>query len=306
MAAARGKARFERVQEIIPKMIHSLGMNNKYKVQLIFFYWKKIVGETIAAQAFPANVSYGVLTLTAKNSVWANNLMMMKIDLISKINRFIGDTIIKDIRFRGYSWQDKEENAIGEPENEKQDLGRILRKIPLVVTDIQKAEEQCAAVKDQELKQQLIRLYQKNIKLKKMEENKGWQPCKKCGVLCPPSIVYCAVCEREERQKTEAEIREMLAAMPWARYADIHKYIECSAAMVNQQRVKMLMKTASKVDPEKPDSLAAKTLVMLYRCVPPDQLTDEIMSKTLHRLRNDLRQQIFKKNTKKYAKKQKK
>lgn len=285
-------------------MIHSLGMNNKYKVQLIFFYWKKIVGETIAAQASPANVSYGTLTLTAKNSVWANNLMMMKIDLISKINRFIGGTIIKDIRFRGYSWQ--EESVDDEPKLERQDLGKSLRKIPLGLADIKKAENQCAEVKDQELKQQLIRLYQKNMKLKKLEETKGWQPCKKCGVLCPPDIVYCAVCEREERQQIEANIREMLAAMPWARYADIHKYIECTASMVNQQRVKMLLKTAAKVDPEKPDSLAAKTLVMLYRCVPPDQLTDEIMSKTLHRLRNDLRHQIFKKNTKKYAKKQKK
>ena len=88
-------------------MIRSLGMNNKYKAQLIFFYWQKIVGEAIAAQASPADISFGTLVLTARSSVWANNLLMMKLDLIAKINRFVGDTVIKDIRFRGYSWQEE-------------------------------------------------------------------------------------------------------------------------------------------------------------------------------------------------------
>jgi len=229
----------------------------------------------------------------------------MKLDLIANINRFIGDTIIKDIRFRGYSWEegDKElEKPVKEP-----NLGKVLRRIPLGTGDIEKAEAQCAEVQDSDLKQQLIRLYQKNMKLKKLEENYGWEACKRCGVLCPPQQGYCVICEREERHETEAKIREMLAAMPWARYADIYKYIPCSKGMVNQQRIKMLQKAAAKVDPDQPNSLEAKTLVMLYRCLPPEQLTDEIMTKTLHRLRNDLLQQyIFKKGAKKYVKKQKK
>lgn len=297
-------AKFERVNAIIPKTIRSLGMNNKYKVQLIFFYWKKIVGETIAAQAVPNSVSFGTLLLTAKNSVWANNLMMMKLDLMANINRFIGDTVIKDIRFRGYSWEPSDceiEKPVKEP-----NLGKVLRGIPLEAGEIEQAEARCAEVQDSDLKQQLIRLYQKNMKLNKLEEHYGWEACKKCGVLCPPKQEYCVICEREARHETEAQIREMLAAMPWARYADIYQYIPCSKDMVNQQRIKMLQKAATKVDPEQPNSLEAKTLVMLYRCLPPEQLTDEIMTKTLHRLRNDLlKQYIFKKGAKKYVKKQK-
>ena len=68
----------------------------------------------------------------------------------------------------------------------------------------------------------------------------------------------------------------------------------------------MLQKAARKVDPEKIDSIEAKTLVMMYRCIPPEQLTEEIITKTLHRLRNDLPQMSFKKGSRKYPKKQKK
>lgn len=287
-----------------------MGMNQKYKEQLIFFYWRKIVGDAIAAQAVPATVSFGTLTLTAKSSVWANNLMMMKLELIAKINMFIGDTVVKDIRFRGYSWEEGDKNIEKMPEGPN--LGKFLRQMKLEQSEIQQAEQQCAGVQDTELRNQLTRLYKKNIKLRKLEEKYEWQPCQKCGVLCPPGEAYCAVCEREQRHETEAQIRGILADMPWARYADIYKYIPCTKDMVNRQRVKLLQKAAAEVDPDKPDSLEAKTLVMLYRCIPPPQLTAEIVEKTLQRLRNDLSQRYrfkkdtFKKSTSKYSPKPKK
>ena len=70
-------------------MIHSIGVNKQYKSQLIFFYWSKIVGHDIAAQSKPAELKYGILFLTVKNSVWSHHLSMMKIDIVAKINNFL-------------------------------------------------------------------------------------------------------------------------------------------------------------------------------------------------------------------------
>ncbi len=305
MAAGKARtAKFERVNAILPKMIHSLGMNHKYKVQLIFFYWQKIVGPAIAAQAVPNSVAFGTLTLCAKSSVWANNLMMMKLELMQKINMFIGETVIKDIRFQGHSWNEKDREIESLPSGPN--LGKVLQCVALAEEELAVARDSCAMVQDETLRQQLERLYQKNMKLKKLEQQYEWQPCEICGILCPPPEKYCHVCEREQRERTEEKIRQLLTDMPWARYADVYKYIPCSKEMVNRQRIRMLQKAVRKVDPEKLDSIEAKTLVMLYRCIPPEQLTEEIITKTLHRLRNDLPQMIFKKGSRKYPKKQKK
>ena len=39
---------------------------------------------------------------------------------------------------------------------------------------------------------------------------------------------------------------------------------------------------------EHPETLAAKTLTMAYRCLPPEQITDDIVRHTLWHLRSEL------------------
>lgn len=58
------------------------------------------------AKSKPAEIEYGILFLTVKNSVWSHHLSMMKIDIIAKINHFIGEALVKDIRFRNYEFDD--------------------------------------------------------------------------------------------------------------------------------------------------------------------------------------------------------
>lgn len=285
---AKGRGSFDSVNAILPRMIRSLGMGNKYKTQMIFFYWDQIVGDGIASKAVPAKVSFGTLFLTAKNSVWANNLLMMKLDLLEKINSFLGEKLIRDIRFKGTSWDtdSQEEEAPGEEPEEK---GPVLRKIFLSPMEREEARQICSSVEDPELRKHLERLYEKDLKRKKYTTEKGYHPCQICGVLCPPDDSCCTTCSRLQREQTEEQIRGILAAMPWARYADVHKYIPCKPEMVHQQRVRLIQRYAREINPEKTDSLEAKILVMLYRCIPPEQLTDEMITKTLHRLRNDCR-----------------
>ncbi len=278
-------------------MIHSIGVNKQYKSQLIFFYWSKIVGHDIAAQSKPAEIEYGILFLTVKNSVWSHHLSMMKIDIIAKINHFIGEALVKDIRFRNYEFDDTVKTI--EKKNEGPNLGKFLRHVTLEKKEIEQVNQQCELIQDENLRVQLVRLYQKNLKLHKLEKQYDWHPCQKCQVLCPKEQLYCNICERESRHEIEAKIRKILSDVPWARYADIYKYISCSQDMVNKERVKMMQKLVTHVDPEDSSSMDAKTLTMLYRCIPPDQLNEDLIKKTLYKFRHDL---PFRKNLKKISK----
>ena len=77
---------FATVGEIMPRALKHLTKSPEYKLYLIKFYWESIVGKEIAEHAIPKNFAFGVLYIGTSSSVWANNLLYMKFDIIDKIN----------------------------------------------------------------------------------------------------------------------------------------------------------------------------------------------------------------------------
>jgi predicted nucleic acid-binding Zn ribbon protein len=60
--------------------------------------WPGAVGETISAQATPTAVRGGVLSVTCRSSVWAQELEMMGPELIERLNGAVGDRLIMSLR----------------------------------------------------------------------------------------------------------------------------------------------------------------------------------------------------------------
>ena len=63
----------------------------------------------------------------------------------------------------------------------------------------------------------------------------------------------------------------------------------------------MVQQLASEVDVSDTKSLKAKNLVMLYRCLPPEQLTEDEIVRTLYRLRFNLHRPQDYKAPKRYS-----
>lgn len=61
--------------------------------------WNRVVGESISQFAVPTRVVNGVLHVSVVNSVWRQELMMRKNELLRKYKLFTGQEIIKDIIF---------------------------------------------------------------------------------------------------------------------------------------------------------------------------------------------------------------
>ena len=118
-----------------------------------------------------------------------------------------------------------------------------------------------------------------------------WHPCASegCGSICPPDEEYCYSCKRRIKEEKAAKIQQLLLDMPWAKFGDILQEISCSQQEFQSQRLILLQRLASRVDYGDVESIEAKTLVMLYRSLPPEQLSDEVVKKTMSRLRRDVR-----------------
>ena len=107
-------------------------------------------------------------------------------------------------------------------------------------------------------------------------------------MLCSPEEKLCSSCTIEERGKLRSKVRSLLKELPWLRHAEINKHIPCSPYLVNSIRAGMVQEMASKVTLEELDSLKAETLVMLYKCLPPEQLNHDVVARTIYSLRKDL------------------
>ncbi|NIR48518.1 DUF721 domain-containing protein [candidate division KSB1 bacterium] len=80
-------------------LLKSLGIETKVKQYEALNNWSYLVGEKVASVTKADKVTDGILFVKVKNSVWRNELLYMKKDILNKLNKSLGADIIKDIWF---------------------------------------------------------------------------------------------------------------------------------------------------------------------------------------------------------------
>jgi predicted nucleic acid-binding Zn ribbon protein len=86
--------------DALRQLLRSLGIETKVKQNLAAASWPKIVGEGVAKVSAVDRVENGILFVKVESSSWRNELVFMRRDIIKKMNSFLGDEVIVDIRFK--------------------------------------------------------------------------------------------------------------------------------------------------------------------------------------------------------------
>ncbi len=83
------------------KIIKNL-IDNKFdnKISRIKKNWEKIVEEDIAKNTEPTIIRKKRLNVKCSSSVWIQEMMLKKEDLIKKINSYFDEEIVKEIYFK--------------------------------------------------------------------------------------------------------------------------------------------------------------------------------------------------------------
>ena len=89
----------ETLKNAIKKAVIKTGIDKALKQESAVFFWREVVGETIAAVTKATSVEKGVLIVKTNSPAWRQELHMQKKDIIDKINKKIGSKAIKEIRF---------------------------------------------------------------------------------------------------------------------------------------------------------------------------------------------------------------
>ena len=297
----------ERPKSIIRKTIHSLGKvtEKKFYMHWVLWHWSDIVGAFIGRQAEPQGIRQEILYLYCYNAALRNELQMMMPQIVQQVNNYAGQKMIKGIAFCR-RWEQPDSEGIDEirmaHQAKEKDMGRERRQISLTTEEQEQAELLGTQVEDQELAAKVRELYRKHLQLQKLRQQQDWHPCASCGSLCESAKKYCPLCTSRQREKLNEAIRQVLRDIPWAHCREVQEYVpECTPKLLNDQRSAMVQQLAAEVDVSDTESIKAKNLVMLYRCLPPDQLTEEEITRSLYRLRFNLHRPKDYKAPKRYS-----
>jgi hypothetical protein len=268
--------------DILPLTIQSLGLQKKYNIESALIHWSEIVGQNIASHSSPIMMQRGILLVAVNNSVWCHHLSMMKEDIMSKMNTFVGEKLVSDIRFQAgnlKNYQNEEES------NDDDNLFNQRRTIRLSEVEANAVEDIVLPITDERLQQKIARIVKKNLTLNKAKKQQEWKPCAICSTLCPPGYEYCMVCNIEKKEQTAAKIRKVLIETPWLNYQQVSEYIPCTLDEYSSAKTDLIGSIVRDINLGQLDRIKAITFIMLNSGAKPEAINDVIIAKTLEKFR---------------------
>jgi hypothetical protein len=88
------------IHSILEKTLKALEIDVSLKTYSIMSAWKEIVGEPVAFHSQPCSIRNQILFIEVSHPTWMQQLQFLKPTLLEKINHFLGESLIRDIRFR--------------------------------------------------------------------------------------------------------------------------------------------------------------------------------------------------------------
>lgn len=124
----------------------------------LFLEWEQIVGVEIAERAQPDCIRGDVLWLRVVDSIWMQQLSLLKSTLLALLNDRLGEKGIRDIRFRLDVTTGRRPWVRERPKPERPLADDELREL----RELRKFEEMALSLKDEELKAVMRRLWLKS------------------------------------------------------------------------------------------------------------------------------------------------
>ena len=160
-------------------------------------HWEGVVGPQVAGVTQVEAVRDGVLYVRVKNSVWANELTLLKDDMVRRLNAKLGGRVLTDIHFKASglakSKKKPEVQAVIAPTDAE------LAKIAVSRAAASRIEMTLREITDDALRGRIRGIMLRAARTEEWKRRQGWQVCGRCGALsepvpAPDPAPLCAVC----------------------------------------------------------------------------------------------------------------
>lgn len=96
-----GKTRKNKILDfssLLPDVITDLNISEQFVIGNIRVAWKDISGSILSPHSMPDRIFKGILFITIDHSAYANDIMMMKDQIIKKIEEMFPYSAVKNIK----------------------------------------------------------------------------------------------------------------------------------------------------------------------------------------------------------------
>ena len=83
----------------LQQLFRQLGITKRMRQYDVLNAWESIVGPRIAGVTSARKIVNGVLFVDVQTATWRHELAMRKPQILERINKYAGRTVVKDIRF---------------------------------------------------------------------------------------------------------------------------------------------------------------------------------------------------------------
>lgn len=150
------------IKATLEEALEELGLRQSIENHKPIVCWKEVVGDKVASHTQPIRIKKGVLFVNASSPVWAQELSLIKKELIRKINKYLKNDLVKDIRFssRGIKAED---NIDGKKTSQG-------KKTALSNKEISAIKKTTQGLENQEIRESLERVLVCDKKYKKQQK----------------------------------------------------------------------------------------------------------------------------------------
>jgi predicted nucleic acid-binding Zn ribbon protein len=160
-------------------------------------HWEGVVGPQVAGVTQVEAVKSGVLYVRVKNSVWANELTLLKDDMVRRLNAKLGGRVLTDIHFKASGLAKLKKQP--EPRPSAAPTDAELAKIILTKAATARMEANLVGITDDALRGRIREVMLRAARTEEWKRRQGWPVCGRCGALSEPVPVpdptpLCTVC----------------------------------------------------------------------------------------------------------------
>lgn len=90
--------RFWRLSELLGEWTEEANIGKRLRAEMASLRWAEVVGEVIASRTKVERVEGGTLIVATESPAWSNEISLRKAQIMERLNRAVGEEVIKDIR----------------------------------------------------------------------------------------------------------------------------------------------------------------------------------------------------------------
>lgn len=196
----------EKLVGALSRALKGLDLDARMREARAMALWDEIVGPVTAEKTHPLYINRGTLVVGVSSSAWANQLNLLKSQLLAQFEVRVGPGVVRELRWKTGPWDQAEAlpgtapawrarpapPAVEVPERDQLQATRLTEQIP-----------------DPALRDRIRRALLAAAGRQARARAAGWVPCGHCGVLHepepqgPPGPPLCPLCGLKARGLTE-------------------------------------------------------------------------------------------------------